>query len=292
MWMPSRTPRRPSIGFGSRRRSTAPSKLRLPASKRPILRVHRLELDDGSQLGDLLQQLVVGRQELVQRRVDQPDGDRQPVHRLEEPAKSARCSGSSSSRASRRSGSSRARIMRLHHRQPLGLEEHVLGAAQADALGPERARALGVRAGSRRWPGRPAGGTRRPSRAASISQGPRVGGASCRAARAKTSPVVPSTDTQSPSRTHRGRRVARLLGSRPPASITRPPRACRTAAATSGGVARPAAAAGEDALVRRACRARRRAWSRRGPGSPPSSPSPSARRVSASKTSWPHGGAR
>ena len=39
----------------------------------------------------------------------------------------------------------------LHGDDAVGLEEHVLGAAQADALGPEADRGAGVAAGSRRW---------------------------------------------------------------------------------------------------------------------------------------------
>ena len=50
------------------------------------------------------------------------------------PRKSARCSGTSSSRASAAFGDRVGHDHALHDRQPLGLEEHVLGAAQADAL--------------------------------------------------------------------------------------------------------------------------------------------------------------
>ena len=73
--MPSRTPRRPSIGFCSCSRCTASSSLLLACSSTVAALVVERDLD--RQLG------VVG-QELVQRRVDQPDRHRQPVHRLED----------------------------------------------------------------------------------------------------------------------------------------------------------------------------------------------------------------
>jgi hypothetical protein len=58
-------------------------------------------------------------------------------------AKSARCSGRSF--ASARSRSAPCREDHLAHRVDLlALEEHVLGAAQADALGPEEQRGLGL----------------------------------------------------------------------------------------------------------------------------------------------------
>ena len=88
--MPSRQPRVPSIGFDSRHSSDACSSLR----SRSVISPLRL-LDD--------QLLVVG-QELVQRRVEQPDRHRQPVHRLEDARRSrspaARAAASSASRSS------------------------------------------------------------------------------------------------------------------------------------------------------------------------------------------------
>ena len=72
---PRRTPRMPSIGFDSCSRSTAASRRRSPRSR---FRRCSSQRHPDRQLGQ------VG-QELVQRRVEQPDGDRQAVHRLEDP---------------------------------------------------------------------------------------------------------------------------------------------------------------------------------------------------------------
>ncbi len=71
---PSRTPRRPSIGFCSCMRRTA-------ASSRVVARVRR---PVASATRDLDREVLQRRQELVQRRVDQPDRHRQPVHRRED----------------------------------------------------------------------------------------------------------------------------------------------------------------------------------------------------------------
>ena len=72
---PSRTPRRPSIGFDSCSRSTAASSLRSASTGSP-------GVARGLGQRDLDRQLGAVRQELVQRRVEQPDRHRQPVHRL------------------------------------------------------------------------------------------------------------------------------------------------------------------------------------------------------------------
>ena len=56
------------------------------------------------------------------------------------PSKSDCCIGSSRSSAALPPGSSSARIISCTTRQPLVAEEHVLGAAEADALGAELAR--------------------------------------------------------------------------------------------------------------------------------------------------------
>ena len=74
MTRPSRTPRRPSIGFCSCSLCTACSIRRSPSRGLAAGLGHR---DPDRQLGE------VG-QELVQRRVEQPDRHRQPVHRLED----------------------------------------------------------------------------------------------------------------------------------------------------------------------------------------------------------------
>ena len=74
---PSRTPRNPSIGFDSCRRSTAAS-TRLSSSSRGAA------LTQGLGDGHLDGQLGAVGKELVQRRVQQPDRHRQPVHRGEQ----------------------------------------------------------------------------------------------------------------------------------------------------------------------------------------------------------------
>ena len=94
------------------------------------------------------------RQELVQRRVEQADGDGQAVHRLEDADEvrllerlelgERRLAG----RPRRRRGSS----SRMAAMRSLA-EEHVLGAAEADPLGAELAGLGGVRRGCRRWCG-------------------------------------------------------------------------------------------------------------------------------------------
>ena len=83
----------------------------------------------------------------MQRRVEQPDRDGQPVHDASSSStKSARCSGSSASSAAV------ARLVGVGEDHPLDehapvAEEHVLGAAQPDALGPEATRPRRVVAG-------------------------------------------------------------------------------------------------------------------------------------------------
>ena len=71
---PSRQPRSPSIGFCSWRRPDRREEL--------LVLVGRAALHLGA--GDLDELLLEVRQELVERRVDQADDDRQAVHRLED----------------------------------------------------------------------------------------------------------------------------------------------------------------------------------------------------------------
>ena len=107
--------------------------------------------------GDLDELLLEVRQELVERRVDQADDDRQAVHRLEDALEVAllehlelghrrieRVDGlllvGAQRLAGRRLGLGAGRLVRdedraTHDLEPLALAEHVLGAAQADALG-------------------------------------------------------------------------------------------------------------------------------------------------------------
>ena len=103
------------------------------------------------QLGDFHEQLVVGRQELVQRRVDQADDHRKAVHGPEEALKVGALERQQLVKRFLallggfclvwiRPGQDHL----LDDRQAFGLEEHVLGAAEADALGAEAARPLGI----------------------------------------------------------------------------------------------------------------------------------------------------
>ncbi len=94
------------------------------------------ERDAHGQLGDV-------RQELVQRRVQQPDGDRQPVHGLEELDEVGLLQREKGTECLLALGVGVREDEALDHLAPLA-EEHVLGAAQADALGAEATGARGV----------------------------------------------------------------------------------------------------------------------------------------------------
>ena len=83
---------------------------------------------------------VVLRQEFVQGQIKQADGDRQPLHRLEDRAKVAALHRQ---QLGKRAPALFARVGEDHapHRNdPVGLEEHVFGAAEADAFGAEAPR--------------------------------------------------------------------------------------------------------------------------------------------------------
>ena len=208
MTMPSRTPRRPSIGFSSCSRLTASSSLCCLRVAVAAL-VHQRDLD--RQVG------VVG-QELVQRRVDQPDRHRQPVHRLED-----------------------AREVLALHRQQLGERLLLLVARPRRGSGsrpaPSGRRGTCARCGTARCPGRRTGGPGRRRRGVGVGAHRRGAGVSsaCSISRAtagtsslppvrgvaassaspskqrttresatgtsptKTSPVVPSMEITSPS---------------------------------------------------------------------------------------------
>ena len=106
--------------------------------------------------------LAVG-EELVQRRVEQPDRHRQAGHRLEQPLEVL---GLQRQQLGERGAAVLARLAhdhRLHLRLAVGGHEHVLGPAQADALGAELARARARPRACRRSRARRAGGSRRPS---------------------------------------------------------------------------------------------------------------------------------
>ena len=119
------------------------------------------------EVGQVVGQLVVAGEELVERRVDQPDDDRQPVHRPEQAGEVLPLERQQRVDGLPAFAGRLGRDHPLHDRQPLLLEEHVLGAAQADALGAVLAGALGVARIVGVGPARRGSGTRRPTRAAS-----------------------------------------------------------------------------------------------------------------------------
>ncbi len=143
-----RQPRKPSIGLNSC--SSAARRFSLSA----------IGAHGRRHLGDLL---VGVRQELVQRRIEQADGDGQAAHdreQLDEVAALDR----------QELGQRRAAALLVvgedhlaHGDDALALEEHVLGAAEPDALRAEARARSGRRAGSRRWRAPSCGAPRRPS---------------------------------------------------------------------------------------------------------------------------------
>ncbi len=107
-----------------------------PAAARPQHRVRLAERPDPARhllrLGFLER-----RQELVQRRVEQADGDRQPGHGREDPLEVGLLEGEQPLQltAALVLGSSQDHC--AHERQPALCHEHVLGPAEADAFGAE-----------------------------------------------------------------------------------------------------------------------------------------------------------
>ena len=96
--------------------------------------------------GDAHGQLGAVGKELVQRRVEQPDGHRQPVHRLEDALEVLALQGK------QRLEGVLLLLVALGQDEPLDVllaiaEEHVLGPAQPDALGSHAAGAVGVLGG-------------------------------------------------------------------------------------------------------------------------------------------------
>ena len=77
------------------------------------------------------------RQELVERRVEGPDGHGQPVHHLEEAREVALLHGQELCQRLLPALQVIGHDHLAHRVDPVALEEHVLGAAQADALGAE-----------------------------------------------------------------------------------------------------------------------------------------------------------
>ena len=185
--------------------------------------------------GDLDELLLEVRQELVERRVDQADDDRQAVHRLEDALEVALLEDLELGHRGVERGDRRllvggqlaagrracalARVARVGDEdraaddlEPLALAEHVLGPAQADAAGAV-APGLGGLLGlvGVRPDGHPAE-SRRPSRGSSGARaGPRSGPRPSGSRPTKTSPVEPSTLIQSPSLKLRPLSVERAL---------------------------------------------------------------------------------
>ena len=88
----------------------------------------------------LVRRLLERRQELVQRRVEQPDRHRQPRHHLEDALEVGLLERQQPVERGAAAGLVGGEDHLLHHRQPVLAEEHVLGADEADALGTELAR--------------------------------------------------------------------------------------------------------------------------------------------------------
>ena len=96
---------------------------------------------------------IRARQEFVQRRVEQADRHRQTRHEAEQRGEI----GPLRRQQLGERGAAAIRVRRhdhfAHGDDTLVVEEHVLGAAQADPLRPEAERRLGIAQVSRRWCG-------------------------------------------------------------------------------------------------------------------------------------------
>jgi len=110
----------------------------LHLSQRGPLLGQRLGVATGKlQLLDLERLVEVVRQELVQRRVEQPDGDRQALHRGEDALEVGLLHRQDLLQGGRALLGVLGEDHLAHRRQPIGGHEHVLGAAQADTLGTQ-----------------------------------------------------------------------------------------------------------------------------------------------------------
>ena len=96
------------------------------------------------EVGQALDEFVVGRQELVQRRVKQTNDDRRTVHRPEQTLEVGPLQRQQLLNVLGPLGHVLGHDHRLDDRQALGFEEHVLGAHQAEALGAVAAGAFGI----------------------------------------------------------------------------------------------------------------------------------------------------
>src|SRR5690606_11742511 len=88
---------------------------------------------------------VIMGQELVQWRVEQPDGDRMALHRAEYRLEVTPLHRQQAGKRALTLLLRRRKDHLAHCHQPLAVEEHVLGTAQSDALGAEVAAAMGIR---------------------------------------------------------------------------------------------------------------------------------------------------
>ena len=146
----------------------------------------------------------------MQRRVDQPDRDRQAVHRLEDLDEVLALQRQQRGERRLLAGLVLGQDQVLDQLAALA-EEHVLGAAQADALGAEPAGAGGVLGGvgvgpdpSRRTPSacsmiRATASTSVARRTSSPSKWRTTSESDTGTSPANTSPVVPSIEIRSPS---------------------------------------------------------------------------------------------
>ena len=147
----------------------------------------------------LVGRLVERRQELVQRRVEQPDRDRQarPSPRRSPRSRPAGSAAACRARA-RRSSSLGGHDHLAHDREPVLGHEHVLGAAEADPLGAELAR-LAPRPRACPRSRAPSGGAARRPSSRIVSKSSLICGGTRSTAPTITRPVPPSIVITSPS---------------------------------------------------------------------------------------------
>ena len=119
----------------------AEHRVRLVQAKRAMAQF--LPIDPGS--GRHLSGFLLGaRQEFVQRRIEQPDRHRQTLHDPEQVGEIPALHRKQLCERGAAPGFVVGEDHFAHRQDAVGVEEHVLGAAEADALGAECARGLGV----------------------------------------------------------------------------------------------------------------------------------------------------
>ena len=155
----------------------------------------RVGLHGGGDLGDLL---VAVRQELVQRRIEQPDRHRQALHDLEQLDEILALHRQELGER----GAARFLVVGedhlAHGADAVLVEEHVLGAAEPDALGAELAARRARRSACRHWRARRACAPRRPSPSA-CANSPDSAGSVIGTRPISTWPVEPSMVMMSPA---------------------------------------------------------------------------------------------